>query len=149
MNASPSTNANTIGRRAFMTSLKSFEPAVMPVTLTSVPLTFPIVCGMTSSRSLASAASERASVPSPASGMSTCASVWSGFVVTVTGWPKPFVLGGGPLQVGDPGLHRGRVDVIGLDDDRGRQRAARELVLDAVVGLHDRQAARQARRRRG
>ena len=72
-------------------SLKSFEPAVMPVTLTSAPLTLPIVCGTTSSRSVASAASERASVPSPASGMSTIASVWSGFVVTVTGWPKPFV----------------------------------------------------------
>ena len=81
-NASPSTNANTIGRRDLIVSLKSFEPAVMPVTLTSAPGTAPIVCGTTSSRSAASAASDFASVPSPASGMSTIARSWRGLVVT-------------------------------------------------------------------
>ena len=41
----------------------------------------------------------------------------------------------------------GAVTSVGLDDDDRRQRAAGERRLDAVVGLHDRQVARQARRR--
>ena len=35
MNASERTNANTIGARDFIRSLKSFDPAVMPVTCAS------------------------------------------------------------------------------------------------------------------
>ena len=35
-------------------------------------------------------------------------------------------------------------DVVGLDDDERGQRAAGELGLDALVGLHDRQVVRQA-----
>ena len=46
MNARPRTNANTSGRRDASLSLKSFEPAVIPVTLVSVPLTLPIVAGI-------------------------------------------------------------------------------------------------------
>ena len=41
MNASVSTNANTIGRFDFITSLKSFDPAVKPVTATSAPSSCP------------------------------------------------------------------------------------------------------------
>ena len=44
-----------------------------------------------------------------------------------------------------PAWTSGARDVVGLDDDDRRQRAAGERGLDAVVGLHDRQAARQAR----
>ena len=74
-----------------MVSLKSFEPAVMPVTLTSVPRTPAIVAGTTRSRSVASAASDSASVPSPASGMSTISRLPRGFVVVLIGRPKPSV----------------------------------------------------------
>jgi hypothetical protein len=57
----------------------------MPVTSTRTPSTAPIVSGMTSPRSAARAASERASVPDPSSGTLTIASVRSGLTVTSTG----------------------------------------------------------------
>ena len=47
MNARPRTNANTIGRCDLIVSLKSFEPAVMPVTSVRTPRTRPSVCGIT------------------------------------------------------------------------------------------------------
>ena len=89
-NARPSTKANTIGRWAVIESLKSFEPAVMPVTSASTPPTLPIVAGMTSSRSVASAAFDVSSVPLPCIGMDTTSTVLSGLVLVVTGsdiWP--------------------------------------------------------------
>ena len=54
-NASPSTNANTSGRCVRIRSLKSRLPAVSPPTATSTPGTSPIVAGMISLRSRASA----------------------------------------------------------------------------------------------
>ena len=51
-NASPSTNANTIGACDFIESLKSRELAVMPVTCASAPCTRPIVDGITVPRSV-------------------------------------------------------------------------------------------------
>jgi hypothetical protein len=84
-NARPSTNANTIGRCDVIESLKSFEPAVMPVTLASTPLTRSIVVGSTSSRSFASAAFEVASVPLPCIGIDTTSTVLSGLMLVVTG----------------------------------------------------------------
>ena len=46
MNASVRTNANTIGRCDLIASLKSFEPAVKPVTLTSASGSRPTVAGI-------------------------------------------------------------------------------------------------------
>ena len=66
-------------------SLKSFEPAVMPVTLVSVPETLPIVAGIVVSRSLTSAASEVSSVPLPGSGSETIATCLSGLTRTLVG----------------------------------------------------------------
>ena len=90
-NARPSTNANTNGRREFMRSLKSFEPAVMPVTLAVVPGTRSIVAGMVLSRRVASAASDVSSVPLPGSGMLTIATSLLGETIVLTG---PEALGG-------------------------------------------------------
>ena len=84
-NASPSTKAKTIGARAFIVSLKSLEPAVQPVTFVSVPGTLPIVAGMTSWRSASSARLEVASVPLPASGMSTRAALRDALASTLIG----------------------------------------------------------------
>ena len=65
---------------------KSFEIAVVPVTPTSTPSTAPIVAGMMSSRSEASAAFEAASVPVPSIGRSISATVRAAFMSTVIGW---------------------------------------------------------------
>ena len=54
-NASPSTNANTSGALPRTASLKSFEPAVSPVTPASTPSIPPTVAGTISFRSVASA----------------------------------------------------------------------------------------------
>ena len=61
----------------------------MPVTSASTPPTLPIVAGMTSSRSVASAAFDVSSVPLPCIG-DTTSTVLSGLVLVVTGsdiWP--------------------------------------------------------------
>src|SRR5207247_3725096 len=50
--ASPSTNANTIGKRCFTVVLKSREPAVSPDTAYSAPENWPIVAGNTFVRSV-------------------------------------------------------------------------------------------------
>ena len=48
-------------------------------------------------------------------------------------------------EVGERGLELGGVDVVGLDGYDGGKRAAGEGGLDPVVGLHDRNLAREAR----
>src|SRR3954454_4445735 len=84
MKAIARTNANTIGALDFMRSLKSFDDAVRPVTYVWA-LVLPIVLGMTSSRSAASAEFERASVPRPAIGIDTTAALWLGATSTWIG----------------------------------------------------------------
>ena len=115
-NARPRTNANTNGRRLSILSLKSFEPAVMPVTLVSVPATLPIVAGIVVSRSVTSAASERSSVPLPGSGRETIATGLSGLTVVLVG-PRAVA-----VSSSMPFVHRRGGDVVGLDD--GERRAA-------------------------
>ena len=85
MKASESTKANTSGRRETMTSLKSFEPAVKPVTATSAPGRRPTVAGTTSRRSTSSERSEAGSVPSPLIASDTVATVLSGLISTLLG----------------------------------------------------------------
>ena len=85
MNASPSTKANTTGVRTPIRSLKSTDAAVPPVTPTSTPWICPTVAGTTLSRRVFSACWDSASLPSPASGMLTRATVWSGLTVTSIG----------------------------------------------------------------
>ena len=72
--------------RAAISSLKSSEPAVKPLTPTTwPPLTLGRTCGTTSSRSASTAASDVSSVPVPASGTPISATSPSGLVSTVTG----------------------------------------------------------------
>ena len=78
-----------------MASLKSFEPAVRPVTSAWVPSTLAIVVGMTVSRRVASASSDFASVPSPCIGIDTTAASLPGLTWVVTGsdiWPEASAL---------------------------------------------------------
>ena len=101
MKASVSTKANTSGRCDFITSLKSFDPAVKPVTATSAPGSLPTVAGTTSSRSTASERSDAASVPVPLTASATVATVLSGLTSTLdrlVSWP---VASASRLQVGD------------------------------------------------
>ncbi len=84
------TNAKTYGARSLVSWLKSYEDAASPVTATSTPSTAPIVAGMTSSRSVTSAWVEASSVPVPASGTETIATVSASFTWTWIGssiWP--------------------------------------------------------------
>jgi len=74
-NASPRTNANTIGARDRLVLLKSTFPAVSPVTATFAPPSLPTVSGMTRPRSTSSACTDVASFPFPTSGMSIFATV--------------------------------------------------------------------------
>src|SRR3954468_11244317 len=98
MKARLKTKAKAIGRRDFVTSMKSFEPAVMPVTATSAPGSLPTVAG-----------TSRAAPPPTRWTQRRCLDLWGG-------------------------------DVLGLDDDLGGHAATGERRLDAVVGIHDRQA---------
>jgi len=88
MKAVNKTKAKTSGARLFIRSLKSFDPAVMPLTFVSVPGTRPIVRGITSSRSRTSAAFETSSVPLPANGTLTTSTLPFGLKVEVTGDPN-------------------------------------------------------------
>ena len=74
-NASSRTNPNTSGAAVFIWSMKSRAYAVSPVTATSVSGSDPTVAGTMSSRSASSASFEVASVPSPATGIETIATV--------------------------------------------------------------------------
>ena len=70
--------------------MKSFEPAVRPVTATSAPASLPTVAGTTVSRRTASERSEAASVPPPLTERATTATVLSGLISTPEGsesWP--------------------------------------------------------------
>ena len=80
-----STNANTIGAWASMSSLKSFEPAVTPLTATWAPGSRPTVAGTTSERRVSSERSEAASVPLPLTESATTATVLSGLISTCEG----------------------------------------------------------------
>ena len=70
--------------------MKSFEPAVTPLTATSAPASLPTVAGTTSERSTSSERSEAASVPLPLTESATTATVLSGLISTPEGsesWP--------------------------------------------------------------
>ena len=77
-NAAISTKPKTSGRCDFVTSLKSLDEAVKPVTSALTPGTDPIVAGMILSRSSSSAAFDFESVPLPAIGMLTWVTLGSG-----------------------------------------------------------------------
>ena len=85
-NASSSTNPNTSGAVVFIWASKSRVWAVIPVTATSVSSREPTVAGTMSSRSASRAALEGPSLPFPATGMETTATVPSGLTLTSTGW---------------------------------------------------------------
>ena len=84
-NASRRTNPKTSGAADFSLSLKSFVDAVIPVTPTSAPGSAPTVVGTSSSLSVASAASESASIPLPSTGMAMVAMVPASLTSTVIG----------------------------------------------------------------
>ena len=83
--ASPSTNANTYGIRDFIWSLKSFVPAVSPVTATCTSGSVFATGGMTSLRSAFSALMEALLSPLPAIEKSTRPTVLSGLTSTWKG----------------------------------------------------------------
>ena len=68
-----------------MSSMKSFEPAVRPVTATSAPASLPTVAGTTSERRTSSERSDAASVPLPLTDRATTATVLSGLISTCEG----------------------------------------------------------------
>ena len=73
-----------------MTSRKSFEPAVRPVTATSASGSLPTVAGTTSSRRTRTDSFDAASVPLPLTDRATMATVLSGLISTPEGsesWP--------------------------------------------------------------
>ena len=84
-NASDEHEHEDQGARDFISSLKSKEPAVSPVTGASAPGSRPSGPGMTSSRSVCSARLEVSSVPVPAIGTLTWATLRSRLLTTVTG----------------------------------------------------------------
>src|ERR671930_26118 len=84
-NASPRTKANTYGIRDFIWSLKSFVPAVSPVTATWTSGSVFATGGITSWRGGFRAAIERLSPPEPAIEKSTRATVLSGLTATWKG----------------------------------------------------------------
>src|SRR4051794_35887473 len=65
--------------------MKSFEPAVRPVTATSAPGSLPTVAGTTCERRTASDRSEAASVPLPLTESATTATVLFGLISTADG----------------------------------------------------------------
>ena len=116
MNASVSTNANTIGRCDFITSLKSFEPAVKPVTATSAP------CSLPDRRrdDVVAQDRERALGGRVGAGALDRERDRRDRLVGVDVDVRPArsarrVAIACSLQVGDRGLHLGRRDVVGLD----------------------------------
>ena len=83
-------------------------------------------------------------MPLPLTESATTATVLSGLISTRGGLGE---LAGGQrpvVQLLDRGLDRRGRDVLGLDHGRGRDGAAGEGGLEAVVGLDDRLAARVA-----
>ncbi len=100
-NASSSTNANTSGAVVLIWPSKSRVWAVMPVTATSASSREPTVAGTMSSRSASRAALDGPSLPFPATGMETTATVPSGLTLTSTGWFITSVRHGGVGQLLD------------------------------------------------
>ena len=83
-------------------------------------------------------------MPLPLTERATTATVLSGLISTLEGSESS--AGGERLvvQLPDRGLDRRGGDVVGLDHGHGRDGAAGERGLDAVVGLDHRLAARVA-----
>ena len=127
-----------------MASMKSFEPAVMPVTATSAPASLPTVAGTTSVRRVSSERSEAASVPLPWTERATTATVLSGLISTAEGSESRPVASAWSCSSWMAAWTGAARDVVGLDHGQGRDGAAGEGGLDAVVGLDDRLAARVA-----
>ena len=124
--------------------MKSLEPAVSPVTATSAPASAPTVAGTTSERRTLSERAEAASVPLPFTESATTATVLSGLISTPEGSESCPVAIAWSCSAAIAGLHGRGGDVGGLDHGHGRDGAAREGVLHAVVGLDHRLAARVA-----
>jgi hypothetical protein len=98
---------------------------------------------MTSSRSVASASSERSSTPSPASGTAIAGDALVGADVDAERGRHPRRGLRGLAEAIDPAPHGGRGDVVGLHgDDRGTA-AARERVLRLLERLHRGEVLRQ------
>ena len=119
-----------------------------PVTYASTPSTWPSVPGIRSWRRVVSASIERSSVPRPDHrdrDHGDVAAIVGRDVDRVVHQPRVDRL---CAQLAHRAGDLRTRDVVGLDDDHGRQRAARELGLDPVVRLHDRQVLRQAVRAR-
>ena len=88
--ASDSTKAKTHGARALMSALKSCDIAVVPLTYVRTPGLRSSVAGSTSSRRAASARSEVASVPLPATAIVMTATVRSSLMEKPNGgWSRP------------------------------------------------------------
>ena len=83
--ANSRTKPKTFGIELVWALLKSCEFAVEPVTAYSTPSSVPTVRGRTSSRRVSSARVETVSMPVPASGISTLATVPSRLVSTLIG----------------------------------------------------------------
>ena len=110
-----------------MAELKSSVPAVMPVTLASAPSICPKVAGTISSRSSASAAFERSSVPSPAIGIEMWPA-WLGLVSMLGGPSRSLSRRAARPLRWPPGP--ARAHVVGLDNHVGRDLVAGEGGLD-------------------
>ena len=100
------TKPNTSGAVVVIFASQSLSWAVMPATAYSTPSSLPIVAGTTSSRRVASAACDVASVPLPTSGMNDPG---DGAVAADVELDRSRHLAGGerlPLQLGDRVLDR-------------------------------------------
>src|SRR3954454_10126605 len=145
-NANSSTNAITGARFDLSSAAESFHEAVRPVTPASAPGRAATVSGTIVSRRRLKASFEAASVPFPAIGTVTFATVPAGLTATVIGSqaraparpPRLAAAGDGPearpardpppLQLGNRASCRRRAHARCLDDDVGRQGLAREGV---------------------
>ncbi len=135
-NASPRTKTKTSGALSRIASLKSFANAVSPVTPAWTPSSAPTVFGTTSFLSVASASNDSESLPVPAIGSSTRATVPDGVHVG-----RDRLVRGARRDRPAPELVDRRLDALVdracLDDDDRGLLLARESVLQPVVGLHD------------
>ncbi len=137
--ARPSTNRNTHGRRERICALKSYVPAVIPVTATSdVRQGRARSAGSRRRAASCSAAIDAASSPLPAIAKSMRATVLSGFTVTVNGAnSSPVASARCAEERRTPRCICGVVDVRRLDDHDRRRLRARERLLDPFVGPDD------------